>query len=191
MKRRETAPAIGPRLQASRKKQHLSLEQLAARSGVSKSMLSQIERGQANPTFATLWSLTRALELDFSDLINWRPNSAGRALIETIPSNHIPEMRTKDGLCVLRILSPTQTAGAIEWYELIMDGNGALVSKPHAKGATEHLTVLEGGLHVSSGGEEKELAAGTTARYAADVPHIIRNRGKRQAKALLVVMNRS
>jgi len=90
-KKRTPAPAIGPRIQATRKKQHLSLEQLAARSGVSKSLLSQIERGEANPTFATLWNLTRALDLEFSDLIGMH-SSAGRGVIETIPAGLIPDL---------------------------------------------------------------------------------------------------
>ena len=84
-KKRVPAPAIGPRIQAIRKKQHLSLEELSARSGVSKSMLSQIERGEANPTFATLWNLTRALDLEFSDLIGMRAQS-GPGAIEIIPA---------------------------------------------------------------------------------------------------------
>lgn len=188
-KKRAQAPAIGPRLQATRKKQHLSLEELAARSGVSKSLLSQIERGEVNPTFATLWNLTRALDLEFSDLIGMQSN-AGRGVIETVPANLIPEIRTEDGLCVLRILGPTHTVGTMEWYDLAVAPGGALVSKPHAKGATEHLTVREGVLKISSGGEEQALSAGMTCRYAADVPHAIRNDGKKPAKALLVVLNK-
>jgi XRE family transcriptional regulator, regulator of sulfur utilization len=187
--KKSPAPALGPRLQAIRKKQHLSLEDLAARSGVSKSMLSQIERGEANPTFATLWNLTRALDLEFSELIGMRSGGA-RPAIETVPGNLIPEIRTEDGLCVLRILSPTNTAGAMEWYELSMAPKGALISKPHAKGATEHLTVLEGVLKISSGDENQILTAAMTARYAADVPHAIVNQGKKPARALLVVLSR-
>jgi transcriptional regulator with XRE-family HTH domain len=188
-KKRVPAPAIGPRIQAIRKKQHLSLEELSARSGVSKSMLSQIERGEANPTFATLWNLTRALDLEFSDLIGMRAQSGPNA-IETIPGNLMPEIRTADGLCVLRILSPTHTAGTMEWYDVVLAPRGALESKPHAKGATEHLTVREGTLKIISGEEEQVLNPGMTGRYAADVPHAIRNDGKKAAQALLVVISR-
>ena len=46
------APDIGPIIQRERKARHLTLERLAALSGVSRSMLSQIERGESNPTFA-------------------------------------------------------------------------------------------------------------------------------------------
>ena len=54
-------PLLGPRLHQLRKRKKLTLDELAVMSGVSRSMLSQIERGQTNPTFATLWNLTRAL----------------------------------------------------------------------------------------------------------------------------------
>ena len=56
----DDAPLLGPQIQQLRKRRRLTLEQLASLSGVSRSMLSQIERSQANPTFATLWNLTRA-----------------------------------------------------------------------------------------------------------------------------------
>lgn len=177
-------------MQTIRKKQNLSLEELSARSGVSKSMLSQIEREEANPTFATLWNLTRALDLEFSELLGKRSGSSSRIPIETIPANLIPEIRTEDGLCILRILSPTHTAGAMEWYELTMAKRGALISKPHTKGATEHLTVWEGSVQISSGDEEQILQAGMTARYPADVPHTIRNAGAKPVRGLLVVMTR-
>ena len=63
-------PEIGPRLQAYRKKLNLTLAQLASMSGVSRSMLSEIERGNANPTYGTLWHLTRALKIDLNSLIS-------------------------------------------------------------------------------------------------------------------------
>ena len=65
-------PAIGPRLQAQRKARSLTLAELAEVSGVSRSMLSEIERGNANPTYGTLWHLTRALGLDLNRPDRWR-----------------------------------------------------------------------------------------------------------------------
>ena len=61
MKMSQRTPRIGPAIQKERKLRKLTLEQLSVQSGVSKSMLSQIERGEANPTFAVVWSLTQAL----------------------------------------------------------------------------------------------------------------------------------
>jgi len=177
---------LGPRLKAIRRSRNLSLDDLAALSGVSKSMLSQVERGQANPTFGTLWSLTTALDLEFAELIGLQ-STVSHPGIEVTAGGFTPEIRTDDGLCTLRILSPTQSAGQIEWYDLTLQPGGALVSSPHAHGAREHLTVRDGMLQVASGGDSVEVSKDATARYAADVPHAIRNLGKTPARALLVV----
>ena len=75
-------PEIGPAIKRERKARKLTLEQLGTLSGVSKSMLSQIERGEANPTFAVLWSLTQAMEIELSDLIGNGTSVAGREEIE-------------------------------------------------------------------------------------------------------------
>ena len=179
-------PPLGPLLHKHRKARRLTLDQLARKSGVSKSMLSQIERGEANPTFAILWNITRALGVDFADLVDLRSTSANR--IEVLEPHFTPEIRTRDGLCVLRILNPVHSAGATEWYDLTIQPSGALSSEPHSAGTREHLSVLEGELVVESEGNETILQPGMTARYAADVPHRIANRGKGAARALLVVV---
>jgi transcriptional regulator with XRE-family HTH domain len=181
-----TAPSIGPHVQQLRKRRGMTLDALAAASGVSRSMLSQIERGGTNPTLATVWGLARALKIDVSELIGVAPSDS-RVKVEITAAGFVPEIRTEDGRCVLRILSPAHRAGSVEWYELRVDGGGALRSEAHAKGAREHLTVLEGKLSVEVGGERYDLSAGATARYPADVPHAIVNAARSAARALLVV----
>lgn len=181
-------PPLGPHLQQIRKRKRLTLDQLASLSGVSRSMLSQIERGETNPTFATLWNLTRALGVDLSELV--KGHSGGQAAAITIlPAHFTPEIRTPDGRCLLRILSPAPNAGGFEWYELIVQPGGALISEPHGPGSAEHLTVLEGALEVRVAEEVSIVTAGATARYPADAAHCIANRDDQIARALLVVVN--
>ncbi len=184
----KTAPEIGPVVQRQRGALGLTLEQLAALSGVSKSMLSQIERGQANPTFAVLWSLTRALKLDFADLLQGAAGPKDEGAIEVVAVANTPEIRSADGLCRLRILGPPRLAGAIEWYEVAMTPGGALNSAPHTSGAFEHFTSLDGTYEIRSGGAAQRVAAGETARYAADVEHRIANVGPVEARGLLIVL---
>ena len=128
-----STPQIGPILQRQRKARDLTLQQLAALSGVSKSMLSQIERGEANPTFAVLWSLTRGLQIDFSVLLQASEPGAGTSAIEIIAPAHTPEIRSADGSCQLRILSPPSLAGTVEWYDVEIAGHGRLDSAAHAR----------------------------------------------------------
>lgn len=180
-------PALGPRLHTIRKARGLTLDELSERSGISKSMLSQIERGQTNPTFGTLWNITQSLGLELSELVEAGVRKAGAA-IERLAGNLTPTIASKDGGCLLRILSPPGTAGLMEWYELTVEPGRALESEPHGLGAMEHLTCLAGRLQVRSAEAEQELAAGDTARYRGDVPHAIANPGKQPARALLVVI---
>ncbi|MBT9460009.1 MAG: helix-turn-helix transcriptional regulator [Burkholderiaceae bacterium] len=180
-------PRVGATLQAMRQGQGLSLDELSRRAGVSKSMLSQIERNQANPTVAVVWRLANALRVELSELLGGERPAA--PAIETVPAHATPGMSSPDGLCQLRILGPIDLAGQFEWYELTVQPGGALESAAHEPGSREHLSVLSGSLEVSAAGSLQKLKAGETARYAVDGPHAIRNTGKVVATALLVVLH--
>jgi transcriptional regulator with XRE-family HTH domain len=182
------SPQIGPFIKAYRKRQAMTLDDLADLSGVSRSMLSQIEREQANPSLATVWSLATALKVDISELIVGQVTDR-RSKIELAPASFTPEIKTEDGSCTLRILSPPDHAEQMEWYDLSFQPMGSLESKPHAKGTREHLTVLEGQLQVTAGAEVVTVPEGATARYPADVEHVIANVGDGLARALLVMAN--
>jgi transcriptional regulator with XRE-family HTH domain len=184
------APRIGPIIQRERKSRKLTLEQLAALSGVSKSMLSQIERGQANPTFAVLWGLTQALGIDFPDLLGGGAVTSGRGQIELVTAAHTPQIRSADGRCRLRILSSPRLAGITEWYDIEMDAGAKLDSAPHAHGSIEHFTALSDGFQVVSGDSVVSLNKDETARYAVDVPHSIANLSGRTVRGFLVVLYR-
>ena len=153
-------------------------------------MLSQIERGQANPTFAVLWSLTQALGIEFSNLIAGGAVASKNAAIEIVPASHTPRIHSADGKCTLKILSPPRLAGETEWYEIEIVPGGTLQSAPHAPRAFEHFTALTDGFLVSSGDASLRLRAGETARYPADVEHAITNNSGRTARGFLVLLYR-
>ena len=182
-------PELGRRLLALRKDRRLTLDRLAAASGVSKSMLSQIERGRVNPTVATLWNLTQALGIDIGELLGAATGAGAPAgpPLEHLPAHATPTITSADGRCTLRILNPPREALAFEWYEMTVEAGGALRSEPHAPGTREHLTVLEGRLVVEMEESRAMLSAGETLRYAADRAHAIVNDADAPAHALLVV----
>lgn len=183
------APKIGPVIQRERKERHLTLDRLAAISGVSRSMLSQIERGEANPTFAVLWSLTQALGIDFAQLIAGGVSHQKKAdAIDLVSLALTPEIKSPEGAWRLRILSPPALAGRIEWYEVEIAPGGKLQSAPHAPGTFEHLTAYSDGLSVETEHGRQPLKTGETARYRADVGHEIANSSTELARALMVVL---
>ncbi|MBP2160444.1 MULTISPECIES: helix-turn-helix domain-containing protein [Asticcacaulis] len=181
------APEIGSRLHAMRKTRGWSLETLADASKVSRSMLSQIERGQTNPTFATLWALTQALEIEISQLIG-EAAAPEDQVIEIVDAHNVPRIRSADGHCTLYILSPPEATGRSEWYRLLIEPGATLNSKPHAAGSREHLSVLSGEALVIAAEVQARGGAGDTLRYRADVAHSISNASTGLLEAFLVVL---
>ena len=162
------------RLKEARRAKGLSLEAVANLSGVSRSMVSQIERGESSPTISTLWNLTRALQVDFAGLLE---GAKASDQIEVLRSSEVPSIDNMGQNCRIRILSPPEEAGGHEVYDIEFDKDGALNSQPHARGAREQLTVLEGSVRVTSGSAISDLSQGDTARYAADIVHSITANG--------------
>jgi len=187
--RRAPPPPIGGKLQAIRKGRNLTLGQVEALSGISKSMLSQMERGKVNPTYATLWHLTQSLDIDMGELLEKAKSAAGKTrAIEHVKVYSTPTITSPDGKCNVRILSPRRFPLPIEWYEMIFAPGGSIRANAHGNGAWEHLTVVEGRLIVEIGDDDVVLEEGETVRYSAEQPHGARNEGPRRAKALMVLV---
>jgi len=181
-------PEVGATLQRMRLARGLTLEDLSRIAGVSKSMLSQIEREKANPTIAITWRLANALGVQIGELLSSEVRSA--ELIRVVDAHEIPTLPGSHAGYSLRILGPMDLAGKYEWYELTLAPGGELASQPHDPGTSEHLTVLTGAVELEVGTEKKKIKHGGTARYPADQAHVIRNAGKTEARALLVVVQR-
>jgi transcriptional regulator with XRE-family HTH domain len=181
-----TPPRVGEIIQRLRSERKLTLDDLSRAAGVSKSMLSEIERDKANPTIAVAWRLTNALGISLDQLFaQQRPVEA----IRVAGPHEIPTLTGDSGGYQLRVWGPIELAGKFEWYELTLQSGAALTSNAHEPGTREHLTVLNGSIEVDASGATRRLKAGETARYAADEAHAIRNVGRADAKALLVVIH--
>jgi transcriptional regulator with XRE-family HTH domain len=179
-------PRVGEQIQRLRAERRMTLDDLSRAAGVSKSMLSEIERDKANPTIAVAWRLTNALGVSLDSLFA-RPKSP-EAIAVSGPHD-IPTLSGHDAKYQLRVWGPIELAGKFEWYELTLQPGGALVSNAHEPGTREHLTVLQGSIEIEAAGATKRLKLADTARYVADEPHAIRNVGKGEARALLVVIH--
>ena len=182
-------PRVGDTLAALRQAQALSLDELSRKAGVSKSMLSQIERAQANPTVAVVWRLANALGVPIAELLGSAPTATAAPAITLVPTQATPSLRSPDGLCELRILGPVEMAGQFEWYELKLQPGGILDSQPHEPGTREHLTIATGNMELQVADTSQKLKVSETARYPADCKHSIRNTGKTAASAWLVVIH--
>ena len=181
----EIAIRLPEQLRKLRRARNLSLESLGSLAGVSRSMLSQIERGQANPTLAVTVRISRALGVSLDDIAGIYPDSA--STIEVFrASDRSLDFRT-DPDCSLRTLSPSRLWEDVEFYELTLAPGRSLTGAPHIRGTFEFVTVEHGVVVVSSGEKTEQLGTGDSASYPADIVHAIENRGKDTATAILVV----
>jgi transcriptional regulator with XRE-family HTH domain len=178
---------LGRRVKKLRADRGWSLEELSSVSGVSRSMLSEIERERANPTLSVTYRIARAFGLSLQDLIESADSASS---IQVTRANDSAQVFRSDKQCEIRTLSPLNLEKDIEFYEVRLPVNGALTSQAHVDGTREFLTVKEGAANIQSGNFTESLGKGDSATYRADVAHSIANSGKREAVLFLVVLYR-
>jgi transcriptional regulator with XRE-family HTH domain len=179
---------LSQRVKTLRTEKGWSLERLSAACGVSRSMLSQIERGLANPTLGVTLRIADAFELSIGEFVEHGPKR-GTAIHIVRGSDPAHTFRS-DAQVQLRTLSPLHLEKDTEFYELVLGEGASLVSAPHFPGTKEFLTVNHGKVRVVSNQDDSELAKGDSATYPADVDHRIENIGRGAATMFLVVSYR-
>jgi len=176
--------ALCSQVRQQRQKLGWTLEKMSTVCGVSRSMLSEIERGQSNPTLAVAYRIARALGISLGDLVDG-PRSGSS--IDVIRADDKTYHFRSDSLCRIRTLSPLRLEKDVEFYELTLKPGAVLHSAPHYAGTREFLTVESGALRVTSGRDVVSMNQGDSAHYPADVEHTIENLGQVDAIAFLVV----
>jgi len=171
------------RVREMRRQKGWTLEELSSASGVSRSMISQIERGSANPTLGVAHRLASAFGLTLGALVDTTTNAPQ---IDVVRSGEPTHLFRDDQHCRIRTLSPLHLEKGVEFYELVMHAGGILDSAPHFHGTREFITVESGHLRITSGGDIVELKKGDSAHYPADQPHKIENLAKTSSIAFLV-----
>jgi transcriptional regulator with XRE-family HTH domain len=174
---------LGTRVKHLRNERGWSLESLANASGVSRSMLSEIEREQANPTLAVTMRIAQAFGMALGDLLEMPSASSS---VNVIRAEDRAYHYRSDKYCQIRTLSPLNLEKDVEFYEVQLKPGGALRSAPHFEGTREFLTVQKGEIRVESAGDSEALKPGDSASYRADVNHAIVNVGKGDAILFLV-----
>jgi transcriptional regulator with XRE-family HTH domain len=165
----------------------MSLGELSEQSGVAKSIISQIERNETNPTLSTVYRLSRALDTTIDEVL--KPDE-GELFLEHQTRSNVPILESQDGLCRLAIAGPLNLVEVVQWYDFHAKPGGVLESEPHQAGTVEHLYVLKGELDVTAGDQTRRVKAGETLRFRGDRPHRIVNMGSGEAHASMVLMLR-
>jgi transcriptional regulator with XRE-family HTH domain len=174
---------LGNRLSYLRKRKKMTLDELATKSGVSKSILSQIERDMSNPTVSTISRISHALEENLSDLFSKIETEVN---YEIEKSHEMPSISSQDGLCHLTILGAGETVNWLQWYLLTMEPSGVLDSSSHGPKTYENLTVLEGEIELVADNKSQIIKKRETYRFQSNTKHLIKNKTKKKSKVLMI-----
>lgn len=174
---------MGKTIQRLRKAYNLSLSELAEQSGVAKSIISQIERNETNPTLATIWRLSQALDVSIERVL---ASADEEPFIEKSSKADTPILVSDDGKMRLGIIGWIKTIEWLQWYDVQSEPGGVLDSDGHQRGSVECLSVLEGEFEVEVGGVTQQAKAGETLRYRCDRPHSVRCIGSTPGRANMV-----
>ncbi len=114
---------LGLAVQKLRKSYGLSLADLSSQSGVAKSIISQIERNETNPTLTTIWRLAHALDVSIQSMLE---GGEGGPFIEHLSRGATPIFVSDDGLCRLAVTGWLKTVDWLQWYDFQADPGGVL-----------------------------------------------------------------
>jgi transcriptional regulator with XRE-family HTH domain len=178
---------IGARVKALREASGLSLRDLAARTGVSAPMLSQVERGETSPTLTVAARIASGLELQLSQLL--RLDEAGSVtVVRASQRQRGGSARRGHRFEVMTAGQPGQRA-ELSRHTLAPGGaTGAADDPPmHEPGSRETALVEQGAVVLVCDGQRHKLAEGDCVTFDADLPHHFENPTDADAAFLAVV----
>lgn len=166
----EMSHIISENLKKIRKEKKWSLDTLSEMTGVSKSMLGQIERGESSPTIATLWKIATGLHISFTALLEQTQQET-----EIICKDSIQPLLSDAGHFRLYPFFPYQNQRRFEMLSIEMDAGSCSISEAHETGTEEIVLVYEGCFLLELDGVSYRVEQGDAIRFSADRPHIYRN----------------
>lgn len=180
----EQIEALAAELKHQRRRQSLSLEQLASMSGVSRSMISKIERGEAVPSTVILSRLAESLGVTFAKLML----PAAEREILVIPASVQPVLRDQASGFQRRCLSPVLPGRGIDWVlNTLPPGSATGEFTAHRRGVEEYIYVLRGRLRATIGERMLILSEGDSLYFEADLPHAFSNPDATACEYFLVI----
>ncbi|CAD7358742.1 MULTISPECIES: helix-turn-helix domain-containing protein [Staphylococcus] len=173
---------VAENLQHYRQIHRLSLDKVAQMTGISKTMISQIEKGTGNPSINTLWKLANGLHIPLTSLI-----SQDNKHIQIIDKADIKPIYNEDHSVVVYPYFPYDHAHAFEMFCMRIEAGGVLESEAHQDGAKEFIIVNEGTLTLTVGATHYEIQAAQAISFNANTNHVYENKTDAQLRVTATI----
>jgi transcriptional regulator with XRE-family HTH domain len=173
---------VGERLRDIRRLRRATLKTIADRAGVSESFLSQVERGRASASIASLRRIANALGVSVADL--FEPDGPPRPRV--LRKDARPSLAF--GILGRKLLLTPRPLLHLEVFAGELDPGGSTGAEPYAHGDSEELfVVLAGTVQLELGGDLYELEAGDSIDYRSSTPHRVTNVGEERAEVMWII----
>lgn len=178
---KEINKSIGENLKAIRKHRELTIDQLSTASGVSKSMISEIERGIRNPSITILWNLANALKK---------------------PLNYFLKEGNQQGPAIYKVNDCSSVSGEQHWIYPLMGfdedkkfeiyfteyvPHSQTEESVHYKGVEEYALISSGSITLVMDDQEYAVKEGEVIHFTGDKPHYYKNKEDETAKAFVLM----
>jgi transcriptional regulator with XRE-family HTH domain len=157
---------VGARVRSLRTAGAMTLDDLAERSGVSRAMLSRIERGESSPTAQLLNRVCSGLGVTLSTLFA----PAERAASPLSRRGDRPSWRDPGSGYMRRMVSPPGTGSPVEIVEVAFPAGASVAFKAYRSGIDQHVWILEGAMEMTVGDAVHRLEAGDCLHMRLDQP---------------------
>ncbi len=173
---------IGANLKEIRVERSLSLDQLSELTGVSKSMLRQIEIGRSSPTIATIWKIANGLRVSFTTLLRKPAIQA-----EVRPFQGEKPLTAESKHYRLFPLIPFEPQQAFETYYVEIDPGTIFNGEPHEGNVYEYVFVISGKLQIAVEDKEFFVKKKEFLQFQANCHHTYKCLGKKMASAIMQI----
>ncbi|WP_236241731.1 helix-turn-helix domain-containing protein [Streptomyces sp. CC228A] len=175
--------ALAHNVRAARTRAGLSLDELGRRAQVSKGALVGLEKAQGNPNFATLVRLADTLGVSVSALME----GPAEGRVRVVSSDAVaPLWRGRRG-SEARLMLTTSGPAPVEVWRWRLEPDEEYPSHPHQAGVVETVSVTSGRMTLVVDGAEHTVAAGETAAFDGDAPHVYRGAGTEPCHLVMTV----
>lgn len=178
----ELQKIVGNNIKAVRERKKLTLDAAARLTGVSRSMLAQIEKGDVNPTISVLWKIANGYRVSFTSLMD---GHAGAPVL--IRAQDVEPLIGDEGRYFNYPAFPFSEDRLFETYRIRIEPGGFLSAQPHMAGTEEYITVFSGRVEIKAGEELFMLSEGDSLRFRADSGHSYRNAGEETALLSMLI----
>lgn len=177
----EINQVIAENLRKLREQNHLSIGQLAERTGLSKVMLSQLEKGGSNPTINNIWKIANALGVPYTALLDSTGSTAA-----VLRRSELQVQESEDGHYRILCYYSSSAERNFECFQMELDGGCDYTSIGHRNRALEYVIVQNGVLEIETQGQSFTLQPGDAISFQASEQHRYRSKGEAAVSAFII-----